>query len=481
MDTEMMTDGAKFAAKEDRNASEFAAIKQAQRERAAAWTPAEAQAKAYEDGTAFRDEVDGMERYHKVLDMAVYADASYQYKDALRAVAPEVFAEFPADEPRDEAEAVKLLARDLAKIAAGEMHSDKVLHASIARFESMRAQPEGVYPGTSITKDRLDQALVHCKLALHGIRESHHALGEASVMLHQSTEAPRGVALASQDAAPQAAALRGVDESRVLLNAMLNYMDFPERVDASWLATSIQRHARGLPLAEPAPVVPMLIKDSQDQPEAKALTARVAAELGGLLGDWRQAQANEWQTNNLTLPDGRSVRVAASTGGVVSVNGDPFTPWPDRNMNLSHEAVTESLRAALDAAPRPAYPIKRDQVQFNGGEIRQAWIDMGEAENRLAGYLSSLDDGTAVFHGRDAWYLQEVDKQLVLMHASLEDGKIVGAQSRFEFALDAVDIGADELTQYTKLVESIASDFVIDRALWKTMPVELDESPSPSL
>ena len=106
---------------------------------------------------------------------------------------------------------------------------------------------------------------------------------------------------------------------------------------------------------------------------------------------------------------------------------------------------------------------------------------MGEAENRLAGYLSSLDDGTAVFHGRDAWYLQEVDKQLVLMHASLEDGKIVGAQSRFEFALDAVDIGADELTQYTKLVESIASDFVIDRALWKTMPVELDESPSPSL
>lgn len=40
---------------------------------------------------------------------------------------------------------------------------------------------------------------------------------------------------------------------------------------------------------------------------------------------------------------------------------------------------------------------------------------------------------------------------------------------------------AENVRAYTALVSSVADDFMIDRELWKTMKVELDETPSPSM
>lgn len=78
-------------------------------------------------------------------------------------------------------QANKSLASDLAKIAMGEMHSDQVLRASVERLEALRDQHEHADP--AITKSRIVQALVHCKLALHGVHEAHHKLQDASVLL----------------------------------------------------------------------------------------------------------------------------------------------------------------------------------------------------------------------------------------------------------------------------------------------------------
>ena len=75
----------------------------------------------------------------------------------------------------------KSLSSDLAKIAMGEMHSDQVLRSSVERLEALRDQHEHTDP--AITKSRIVQALVHCKLALHGVHEAHHKLQDASVLL----------------------------------------------------------------------------------------------------------------------------------------------------------------------------------------------------------------------------------------------------------------------------------------------------------
>ena len=60
-------------------------------------------------------------------------------------------------------------------------------------------------------------------------------------------------------------------------------------------------------------------------------------------------------------------------------------------------------------------------------------------------------------------------------------GKIENAKSRFQIGLDWVDMEAEDVRSYTALVSSVADDFMIDRELWKTMKVELDETPSPSM
>lgn len=444
----------------------------------------------------------------------------------------------------------KSLARDLAKIATGEMHSDQVLRASVDRLEALRDQHEHADP--AITKNRIVQALVHCKLALHGVRDAHHKLQDASVLLALSEGQDASLdKLPPADQDPrwrlQMQALKDVTES-------INKSMEPEVIKADFAVAKLQEYAEDVELEfggavetlvdgtaraafkriepdglayhvvleappgasmvlayaklgrgddvlvenEPMPrrsvigaldaaiasfdalKAKMPATQARTQPEAQALALRVAGTMGATLGDWVQAQAKEWVRSTMTTPDGKAVRVSASTGGVVSINGDPFTPDANRILNVSDAAVAVSMRVAIDRTPAPAFPIRTDRVFADApGEVGAAWANLCEEENRLAGYLSTLEEGTAVVQEGDAWYLEmDEGQQLVLMHGEVVDGKVKNASSRFDFDLGWADIEAEEVRAYTSRVSSAADDFMIDRTLWKTMKVEHSDSPT---
>lgn len=87
----------KIAAKEERKHAEFVAMKDEQRERAAAWTPEEAASQAQQDAAAFREEADKSERFYKASDMTANADANPHYREALDREAPEVSKDVAAE------------------------------------------------------------------------------------------------------------------------------------------------------------------------------------------------------------------------------------------------------------------------------------------------------------------------------------------------------------------------------------------------
>jgi hypothetical protein len=450
-------------------------------------------------------------------------------------------------------QANKSLASDLAKIAMGEMHSDQVLRASVERLEALRDQHEHADP--AITKSRIVQALVHCKLALHGVHEAHHKLQDASVLL--ALAEGQGASLDTSLPADQDPRWRVQIQALKDVTASINASMEPEiikadfalgklreygedvelefggavetlddgtvrarfkRTDPDGLALHVVLDAppgaamvlayaklgRGDDVLVEGEVMPrrsvigaldaaiasfdalkakMPVTEARTQPEAQALAQRVAGAMGATLGDWVQAQAKEWVRSTMTTPDGRAIRVSASTGGVVSINGDPFTPDADRILNVSDAAVAVSMRVAIERTPAPSFPIRTDRVFADApGEVGAAWANLCEEENRLAGYLSSQDEGTAVVLDGDAWYLELGEgQQLVLMHGEVVDGKIKNASSRFDFDLGWVDIEAEEVAAYTSRVSSVADDFMIDRALWKTMKVEHCDSPTPGM
>lgn len=78
---------------------------------------------------------------------------------------------------------------------------------------------------------------------------------------------------------------------------------------------------------------------------AQSLVAKVCDELGAELTGWCPSAAEQWEYARLDV-DGITLQIGASTGGVVSVNGDPFTP-SDRVLNLTEEEVLKSIQFAL--------------------------------------------------------------------------------------------------------------------------------------
>lgn len=111
--------------KEDRKYADFMAMKEAQRERAAAWTPEEAARQAQQDAAAFREEKDKTERFYKASDITANADANPHYRQALDKDAPEV-----------------------SKNVAAEIEADKTVvinpAAQAQRSEAEAAQGKGV-------------------------------------------------------------------------------------------------------------------------------------------------------------------------------------------------------------------------------------------------------------------------------------------------------------------------------------------------
>ena len=118
------------------------------------------------------------------------------------------------------------------------------------------------------------------------------------------------------------------------------------------------------PQAEPAPAAqpaPPASPGDAARAAAMQMAADAARSAGITLSDWRPAAANGWSYATATIGD-RSVSIGASTGGIVSINGDPFTPV-GRKPNDNPAAVAESMQAlvtrrtpAPEAQTTPAEP-----------------------------------------------------------------------------------------------------------------------------
>lgn len=87
---EFFAESAAIAAKEERKATEYQAMRQDRIERATEWTPDEAAKQAKADAQAYKEQGDPTERGFMRDDMALNAASNSHYRDALASVAPEV-------------------------------------------------------------------------------------------------------------------------------------------------------------------------------------------------------------------------------------------------------------------------------------------------------------------------------------------------------------------------------------------------------
>lgn len=126
----------------------------------------------------------------------------------------------------------------------------------------------------------------------------------------------------------------------------------------------------------------------------KALITAVAHRLGGAFAEW-QASGTNWEFTDLTI-DGECIRIGVSTGAVVQVNRDPFTPAPEREMNTNEQAVLRSVMAAL---PMPL-------AQQKMGELLSEGID-AEINAAYTGITGNAPDYAKVFD----WVRSDASKQ----------------------------------------------------------------------
>jgi hypothetical protein len=81
---------------------------------------------------------------------------------------------------------------------------------------------------------------------------------------------------------------------------------------------------------------------------AQEIVKNIADQFGGKLTPWHNSVAPEWEYAKLTIGE-IGFTVGASTGGVVSVNGDPFT-MGDRKLNVTPETMLASIQARMEWA-----------------------------------------------------------------------------------------------------------------------------------
>lgn len=86
----------------------------------------------------------------------------------------------------------------------------------------------------------------------------------------------------------------------------------------------------------------------QARTRAQEIVKGIADQVGGQLSQWRNSIAPEWEYARLTIGD-MGFTIGASTGGVVSVNGDPFT-MGERKVAITPESILESIQARAKRA-----------------------------------------------------------------------------------------------------------------------------------
>lgn len=100
--------------------------------------------------------------------------------------------------------------------------------------------------------------------------------------------------------------------------------------------------------------------------------------------------------------------------------------------------------------------LKTEMVFINvPGELGSLWHNLCVLENLLGELLVGKPLGTQAIDGNDVWYLDEVDGELILMHATLHEGRLIEPSSRFDIDLEWVDIGPEELQFYNESLQTI--------------------------
>lgn len=88
-------------------------------------------------------------------------------------------------------------------------------------------------------------------------------------------------------------------------------------------------------------------EESRTLASGKALAEAVVVHLGGTLEEWKPMECvGQWEKAFARWHPEVEIKLAVSGGGVVQVNGDPFTP-NDRVMHVTSDAVIRSMDAAL--------------------------------------------------------------------------------------------------------------------------------------
>lgn len=86
-----------------------------------------------------------------------------------------------------------------------------------------------------------------------------------------------------------------------------------------------------------------------DQERGVRYVEELASSLGSI-DQWVQSQATEWKYATLTIK-GHQFRVGVSTGGVVSINGDPFVP-SSRAIVIGKDGISQSITERLEQIER---------------------------------------------------------------------------------------------------------------------------------
>lgn len=108
-----------------------------------------------------------------------------------------------------------------------------------------------------------------------------------------------------------------------------------------------------------------------------------------------------------------------------------------------------------------AIKLKTEMVFASApGQLGALWHNLCVLENQLAELLATEPAGAQAINGVDVWYLEEVDSQHVLMHATLVNGSLCEPSSRFDFDLEWVDIEEEELSAYNCSLQMVITHYV---------------------
>lgn len=127
------------AEREERKAAEFIAMQLAKGERAAAWTPEQVTEQARKDVATLRT-ADATERHYTVGDMAIAAERSKAYADALAKDAPEIAREVEARREREAAEKAAAEKRQELLSAEAKSRATLIDAAALAAVAAVRSR-----------------------------------------------------------------------------------------------------------------------------------------------------------------------------------------------------------------------------------------------------------------------------------------------------------------------------------------------------